>query len=87
MRMPGSSNMDLRFNKDFGALGFNYSFIVWVTNVFDTKNVFTVHTDTGRPDTRMLSGDGLIITGMEHDANPKHWGPGRNIKVGLSMSF
>jgi len=86
-RMPASSNMDLRFNKDFGALGFNYSFIVWVTNVFDTRNVFTVHTDTGRPDTRMLSGDGLIITGLEHDANPTNWGPGRNIKVGLSMSF
>lgn len=91
-RMPAFSNVDLRFNKDFRVWKFDYSFLVWITNLFDTKNVATVYGGTGRSDTNQIYFDGafnenVVYKGREIDRNPLYYGPGRNIKLGLSLKF
>jgi len=91
-RMPATSNVDLRFNKDFEIWKFNYSFVVWVTNVFDRQNAYQVYTNTGRSDTaeNKLSnalGGPLIFPGREIQQNPVNYGPGRNIRLGISVNF
>ncbi len=91
-RMPPASNVDLRFNKDFKVWKLNYSFLVWVNNLLDTRNVATVYGSTGRPDSDQNFFDGafngnVVSQGREIDRNPLHYGPGRNINVGLSVNF
>ena len=59
MRMPSRSNTDLRFNKDFAVWKLDCSFIVWVTNLFNTRQVQDIvrvspadkSSKTGRTDT------------------------------------
>ncbi|MCJ7508294.1 MAG: TonB-dependent receptor, partial [candidate division Zixibacteria bacterium] len=97
MRMPSASNTDLRFNKDFSVWKLDCSFIVWVTNLFNTKNVNNVYTETGRPDTRasqnasVLEGyeiyDYVVLPGSEWDQNPYNYGAGRNVRLGFSVNF
>jgi outer membrane receptor protein involved in Fe transport len=95
-RLPPNSNVDLRFNKDFQAWKINYSFLVWVENLFDKKNVLNVGTQnnsaTGRPDTEQnyldeVWGENVVYQGQEFDMNPLNYGQGRNIKLGLSINF
>jgi outer membrane receptor protein involved in Fe transport len=91
-RMPATSNVDLRFNKDFEIWKLNYSFVIWVTNVFDQQNVYQVYSNTGRTDTAQnkLSnalGGPLVSLGREIEQNPVNYGPGRNIRLGISVNF
>ncbi len=91
-RMPAISNVDLRFNKDFKVWKLSYSFLVRVTNLFDTKNIATVYGNSGRPDTDQNYFDGafnnnVVYKGREIESNPLYYGPGRNINVGLSVNF
>lgn len=91
-RMPSSSNVDLRFNKDFSIWKLDYTFVVWVANVFDQKNVESVYGTTGRADTNQNYYDAsfnsrVVFEGREIEKNPLYYGPGRNIKLGLSMNF
>ncbi|MDD3732439.1 MAG: TonB-dependent receptor, partial [candidate division Zixibacteria bacterium] len=39
LRYPSTVVFDIRFNKDFSLFGLEYSFICWVENVFDSRNV------------------------------------------------
>ncbi|KPL00600.1 MAG: hypothetical protein AMJ91_04130 [candidate division Zixibacteria bacterium SM23_73_3] len=91
-RMPAMSNVDMRFNKDFRIWKFNYSFLIWINNLFDTRNVATVYGSTGRPDTSQNERDAafnanIVYRGQEIDQNPLYYGPGRNIQLGLSVNF
>jgi outer membrane receptor protein involved in Fe transport len=95
-RLPSTSNVDLRFNKDFQIWRINYSFLVWVENLFDQRNVLNVGSSntsaTGRPDTEQNNldevwGQNVIYQGQEIDMNPLNYGQGRNIKLGLSINF
>jgi outer membrane receptor protein involved in Fe transport len=91
-RMPATSNVDLRFNKDFELWKLNYSFVVWVTNVFDIQNIYQVYSTTGRAYTNQnkLSSDlggPLVYSGSQLDDNPINYGPGRNIRLGISVNF
>ncbi len=91
-RQPSYSNVDLRFNKDFKIWKLNYSVLVWVINLFDTRNVATVYGSTGRPDTDQNYFDGgfnenVVYAGREIEKNPLYYGAGRNIKLGLSVNF
>lgn len=87
-RMPATSRVDLRFNKDFNIWKLNYSFSVWVNNVFNKKNIVTVYENTGRPDTQQNPNDaGIVLPGREIDKSPLNYEYGRNIRVGLSMQF
>ena len=91
-RMPATSNVDLRFNKDFDFWKFSYSFTIWVNNLFDRRNVYKVFDNTGRADTGVnyyndYLGDYVTLPGYEIDKNPYNLGPGRNMRLGLSVSF
>ncbi|OGC92200.1 MAG: hypothetical protein A2142_09465 [candidate division Zixibacteria bacterium RBG_16_48_11] len=86
LRMPARSTVDLRFNKDFQIWKTNYSFSVYVYNLFDHKNVENVYLKTGRPDTNQ-NNSGIIAPGTERDRDPWNLGPGRNIQMGISMDF
>ncbi|MFQ6031324.1 MAG: TonB-dependent receptor domain-containing protein [Candidatus Zixiibacteriota bacterium] len=91
-RMPPQSNVDLRLDKDFEVWKLNYSFFVWINNLFDTKNVERVSGLTGRADTEQnrfdeVWGENVVYLGREIDRNPTYYGKGRNIRLGLSISF
>lgn len=95
-RLPPTSNVDLRFDKDFQIGKINYRFQVWVENLLDKRNVLNVGTRnqsaTGRPDTEQnyfngVWGQNVIRLGREIEGNPLHYGQGRNIKLGLSINF
>jgi outer membrane receptor protein involved in Fe transport len=86
LRMPARSTVDLRVNKDFQIWRANYSLTLYVYNLFDRKNIENVYTTTGRHDTSQnLSG--IILHGTEKDRTPMYLGPGRNIQLGISLSF
>jgi outer membrane receptor protein involved in Fe transport len=91
-RMPANSSVDLRFNKDFDFWKFSYSFTIWVNNLLDRKNVYSVYGTTGRPDTnhnayRDSLGDYVTLPGLEIDKNPYNFGAPRNVKLGLTVNF
>jgi hypothetical protein len=84
--MPSVVNFDIRFTKEFKFVGMDYSFIVWVENIFDNKNVAYVYPATGRPDTQQNI-DQVIFGGTAYDSNPAHWDYGRQIRVGLEVNL
>lgn len=84
-RFPSNSNVDVRFNKDFNIGRLDYTFEVWVNNVFDNKNVNGVGTNTGRPDTDLNLG-GVPYLGSE-PTSPRRYDAGRQIRLGLGMNF
>ena len=77
---------DVRFTKDFKLVGLDYSFIVWVENIFDNRNVDYVYAATGRPDTQQNQNQ-IIKGGTPYDLNPDNWDYGRQIKVGLEVNL
>jgi len=85
-RMPYFSSLDVRFDKNFQVWELNYTFTVRVNNMFDRKNVGSVYGTTGLPYTNQNT-NGQILTGVPFDQNPTYYGPGRQLQVGLSLSF
>ena len=92
-RMPSNSNVDMRFYKDFSIWKLDYSFILWINNLFDQENVYDVWGNTGRSTTAQnalnseVGGGTIILPGREIDQNPVYYGPGRNIRMGISVNF
>ena len=86
LRMSGYSDVDVRLDKNFQVWKINYSFIVNVLNIFDTKNVDGVYATTGLAYTNQ-NNNGQILTGTAIDANPANYEAGRQIQVGLSLNF
>jgi outer membrane receptor protein involved in Fe transport len=88
MRRPSVLNFDVRFEKYFKLVSLNWRFIVWVDNLLDNKNVQSVYSDTGRPDTSQPSTDGNSVPGgTDYDRNPSNWQYGRQIKFGVQVSL
>jgi outer membrane receptor protein involved in Fe transport len=95
MRFPMTANFDIRFTKDFGMVGLDWQFILWVENLFDRRNVvymadYPSASSTGRPDTQQNIREGdrnVIYGGTEYDKNPYNWDYGRQIRFGLQMSI
>ena len=86
LRMPGIFNVDVRFTKDFKFVGLDYSMIVWVENIFDSRNVNTVYSNTGRPDTRQNQSQ-IIRGGTSYDLDPYNWDYGRQIRLGIEVNL
>jgi len=86
LRYPATAVFDIRFTKDFALWGLDYSFIVWVENIFDTRNVTDIYTKTGRPDTQQNI-SGVVYGGTEYDLNPYNWDYGRQIRLGLEVNL
>lgn len=85
MRLPSNSVVDVRFSKGFNFGDGHYRFEVWVNNLFDTPNVLYVDPQTGRPETSLNLG-GIPYLGSV-DADPRNWGPGRQVRVGIGVDF
>jgi outer membrane receptor protein involved in Fe transport len=86
MRLPSTSQTDIKLNKRFRVLGVDYTFLVWVNNIFNNRNVLGVYGTTGRADTSNNQ-TSIVHGGTEVQANPYRWGRGRQIIVGLSLQF
>ena len=93
MRFPMTANFDIRFTKDFGLVGLDWQFILWVENLFNRRNVVSMANDpssTGRPDTQQNIQQGtqtVIFGGSEFDKNPYNWDYGRQLRFGLQVSI
>jgi len=85
LRLPASSTVDVRFNKDFRLGRAEYTFQVWVMNLFDRRNVLYVSPQTGRPETGLNLGGIPYLGSIE--ADPRNWGPGRQVRVGVGVDF
>jgi len=85
MRLPSSSNVDLRLNKDFRLSSRNFTFELWINNVFDTRNIAGVQTATGLPNT------GLNVKGVPYldvgEPSPRNWEAGRQVRLGFGVDF
>jgi len=86
LRMPANMTFDVRFTKDFRFVGLDYSFIIWVENIFDSRNVVDVYSNTGRADTQQNVNQ-VIKGGTPYDQNPENWDYGRQIRVGLELNL
>lgn len=90
LRRPPTSQMDVRFQKSFRVWRQDYSFQLWINNLFDRKNVLTVFENTGRTNTNRvtnITGFSVATLGTPFQNDPRLLGPGRNIKLGLSIDF
>ena len=88
MRYPATAVFDVRFAKEVELLGIDWDFICWVENIFDSRNVVSIYTSTGRADTNQNLGTyRLIYGGTEYQKNPYNWDYGRQIRFGLEMSL
>ncbi len=85
LRMPPNYNIDLRFNKDFTIAGMDYSFLVWVQNLTNRRNIEYVYSETGEPDDWDID-DGLG-NGLDYAFDPSHWSAPTNIRLGLQVSW
>lgn len=81
-RMPYTSVVDLKANKDFNLGPLTYSLLLEIRNLFDKQNVVSVHGDTGEP-------GGLDSEGEYHEIrdDPEMWGPRRQMFLGLSIGW
>ncbi|MBD3401562.1 TonB-dependent receptor [candidate division GN15 bacterium] len=86
LRYPATAVFDARFAKEFGFAGLDFEGILWVENVFDSRNVQFVYSNTGRPDTQQNINQ-VIKGGTPFDANPYNWDYGRQIRVGLEVKI
>ncbi len=86
MRLPSTVVFDVRFTKDFKFVGLDWSYILWVENLFDSRNVVGVYTNTGRPDTQQNQSQ-IIKGGTEYDLNPANWDYGRQVRMGIEVNL
>ncbi|MBI3872313.1 MAG: TonB-dependent receptor [candidate division Zixibacteria bacterium] len=84
-RYPSQSNVDLRFNKDFKLGRLDYTFEIWVNNLFDKRDLLQVHAETGRGETDLVSNE--VIYQGDQAPNPSNWSSGRQIRIGVGMNF
>lgn len=86
LRKPSIINFDVKFTKDFMLAGLDLSFILWVENLFDSRNVLDLYNNTGRPDTRQNQSQ-VVKGGTQYDLNPSNWDFGRQIRLGMEINL
>lgn len=86
LRKPGRFFIDARLEKNFRLGSIDYSAILWMENIFDSRYVRTVYSGTGLAYTNANVGQ-LIGGGDAFDRNPLNYASGRIIRVGLEMSL
>ena len=86
LRIPATSTVDLRMYKNFNMYGSRWSAELWITNMFNSKNVNAVYSNTGRPNTSQNT-SGIVSDGVAHDQNPNYFLPTPSVRVGLSLRF
>jgi hypothetical protein len=86
LRYPATAYFNVRFQKDFHLVGADWSFNIWVDNLFDARNVETLYENTGRPDTEQNI-SGQVLGGTEFNQDPSNWSFGRQVKLGIEMNL
>lgn len=91
LRLPSTAVFDVRLDKDFKLAGLDWQGILWVENLFNTRNIINVDnssgvSETGRPDTQRNE-YGVIYGGNDYDKNPYNWDYGRQIRFGVEVSI
>jgi hypothetical protein len=86
LRYPGTAVFDIRFSKEFTLAALDWQFIFWVENVFDSRNVSTIYTNTGRADTQQNQSQ-VVYGGTAYDNNPYNYDYGRQIRLGVEVSI
>jgi outer membrane receptor protein involved in Fe transport len=96
LRLPANSRVDVRFQKAFRVWKQDYTFQLWINNLFDRKNVANVGagntSTTGRPNTELvrldpISGYYITLPGTPVQDDPRNYETGRNIKAGIAIDF
>ncbi len=81
-RGPMQKNLDVNLYKRFKWLGFNQTFFIHITNVFNERNVYWVYADTGKPGV-----DANDATSDDYTRDPTVWGPPRHIRIGITINY
>ncbi len=82
-RKPWTSTFDFRLQKQFPVSFLSLAWFLQITNLFDTQNVVTVYSRTGKP---FDNGQpGLVGSSPDANHNPAHVGPPRTITTGLQI--
>ena len=84
-RMPWLGNLDLRASKSFHFLGFEESVFLRVLNLLDHRNIYYVHESSGKPDLPL--GVERNERNLNINDDPSNYGPGRQVRLGLSVDF
>jgi outer membrane receptor protein involved in Fe transport len=92
LRLPPNSQVDVRFQKSFRVWKQDYTFQLWISNLFDRKNVADVYGNTGRPNTNQVRQDPVTgfyvsLPGLPFEDDLRNFNTGRNVKMGLSVDF
>ncbi len=86
LRKPSVLNFDVRFSKDFAIFGLDNKMILQVENVFDSRNVNFVYSNTGLPFTNNNT-NGEINEGTAFDNDPSNYDYGRQIRLGVEINL
>jgi outer membrane receptor protein involved in Fe transport len=84
-RLPNHNAVDIRFNKDFDIGPMQYTFEVWVNNLLDAREILQINSNTGIPESNVNFSK--VIYARDGTPNPRLWGAGRQIRLGLGMNF
>lgn len=81
-RAPTYYNVDARLTKVLNLFNTSQRIYIQVYNVFNTQNVYSVYTRTGRWDE-----DGQPGTSYELSADPRRISPGTRARIGIRFQF
>ena len=84
-RKPWTYSLDLRIRKQLDLAGLKPALFLEAMNLTDHENVLVVNSRTGKPFD--LGSSGLVGSTNDSNLNPAKLGPGRSIKLGLSVSW
>ena len=84
-RKPWTYSLDLRVKKQLQWGSLKPAFFLEAINLTDHENVLYVNSRTGNPFDQGLSG--LVGGGNDMNLNPAKLGPGRSLKLGLSLGW
>ncbi len=86
LRYPATAVFDIRLSKEFKVVGLDYSVVLDVRNVLNSRNVTGVYSATGRADTQQNL-NGVVYAGTPEDQNPYNWDYGRQVRLGLEVNL
>jgi outer membrane receptor protein involved in Fe transport len=84
-RKPWTYSLDLRLRKQLDLGRLQPSLFLEAMNITDHENVLVVNSRTGKPFD--LGASGLVGATNDSNLNPAKLGPGRAIKLGLSVNW
>jgi len=92
---PWNLRLDMKLDKTVTIWKTNWNFYVYVINLLNTEIINSIYSSTGRPDDNgyLNTPNGNIQTPLFKEnwalriQNPANWGPPRQVRFGLKISF